>query len=56
MMPSYLDTLVRIYEDKTTKYDAEIDKYIQKASIKRLESVFKRAILNKITYYDAVSY
>ena len=53
MTASYLDTQVRLYEDKTSKYDAEIDKYIQKAAVKRLEAVFKRLSLNTVTYYDA---
>jgi len=52
MTASYLDTQVRLYEDKISKYDAEIDKYIQKAAVKRLEAVFKRLSLNTITYYD----
>jgi transcription termination factor NusB len=43
-MPSYLDAQVRLYEDKISKYDTEIDKYIQKAAIKRIETVFKRTL------------
>ena len=52
-MLSYLDTEVRYYEDKASftdtrhlyKYNKEVDAYIQKAAIKRLEAVLKRALI-----------
>ena len=52
IMPSYLDTQVRYYEDKASytdtrhlyKYNKEVDAYILKAAIKRLEAVFKRSL------------
>jgi hypothetical protein len=51
-MLNYLDTEVKFYEDKAGftdtkllyRYNKEVDTYIMKAAVKRLEAVFKRKI------------
>ncbi len=52
-MLSYLDGEVKFYEDKAMftntrhlyKYNKEVDNYIAKAAVKRLESVIIRRLL-----------
>ena len=52
-MLSYLDTQVSYYEHKASFtdthhlyiYNKEVDIYIQKAVIKKLEAIFKRALM-----------